>query len=278
MPHKDGFKPVLSIVVPVYNQGNMTANCFSNIRHYTKVPYEIVWVDNGSKDEDFKIVHRAATKPKMHTKLVKLGTNTGFVKATNQGILNSEGDYVILLNNDCFVYPGWDEKLIHPLKTDETVGAVGPVTQSRIAWQEVHNLNTRWKLGLPTFSGKEQDCEKFAKTLETSFNGKYIDIGKLPLAFFCVAMKRSLFDHIGLLDEDFGIGLGDDDEFSFRIKANGYKLMLSLGTFIYHKHRTTFKALSIGVDSLRRRNVKILKEKKKNFQPIEKQYVPDYQI
>lgn len=260
MPHKDGFKPKVSIIVPVWNQADLTVQCFASIRENTKIPHEIIWVDNGSSPENFKLVRRQATRPRMHTKLVRNARNLGFVKATNQGIKEAEGEYIILLNNDTQVSYKWATNLIKPLMTDPEVGIVGPVTQSKIAWQEASVLNKKFKLTLPTYGG---DVARYAQMLGTRFGGKYIDVGKNPLSFFCAAFRRSIFDDLGSLDTDFGIGLGDDDHYCMLARDAGYKLYLSLGTFVLHAHRSTFKALKLDVDHLQRIAQKTLKRKKK---------------
>ncbi|KKL10426.1 hypothetical protein LCGC14_2555930, partial [marine sediment metagenome] len=99
MPHKDGFKPVLSIVIPTWNQAAMTAQCFASIRAHTKTAYEIIWIDNGSKPDEFSVMRSQATRPRVHTKLIKYQENVGFIKATNAGIREAEGEFIILLNN-----------------------------------------------------------------------------------------------------------------------------------------------------------------------------------
>lgn len=260
MGHKDNFKPVVSIVIPVWNQPDMTVQCFASIRESTKIPYEIIWVDNGSTPENVKIIRRQATRPRVHTKLIRNSRNLGFVKATNQGIAEAEGDYVILLNNDTMVTYQWAKKLIRPLVNDPQVGIVGPVTQSKIAWQEAANLNKMWNLGLPLYNKR---LKAYGKLLDDKFAGRYLDVGKNPLSFFCAAFRKSMFDDLGGLDVAFGLGLGDDDHYCYLARHAGYKLMLSLGTFVLHAHRTTFKALNLDVDSLQRRAQKILKNKKK---------------
>ena len=225
-------KPAVSIIIPTVDQAAMTVRCLQSIRANTKLPHEIIWIDNCSTPENFGIIRRQATRPRVRCKLVKNPHNVGFVRAINQGIKEAIGEYIILLNNDTEVCWKWATKLIKPLMNDPTVGAVGPVTQSRIAWQEAHHLNNRWKLGLPLFT--EATKHKYAQVLEAKFGGKYIDVQKLPLSFFCVALRRSVFKEIGTLCEEFSIGLGDDDEFCMRLRFHGYKLMLSLETFIYH--------------------------------------------
>jgi GT2 family glycosyltransferase len=255
--------PVVSIIIPVVDQAAMTVRCLQSIRANTKLPHEIIWIDNGSKPENLGVIRRQATRPRVQCKLIKNKNNVGFIKATNQGIRESKSDYIILLNNDTEVSWRWASKLLKPLMNNTKVGAVGPVTQSKIAWQEASNLNRRWKMGLPRLNGHTK--EAYAEILSKKFHGKYLDVGSHPLSFFCVAMRRSIFSEIGYLCEEMSVGLGDDDEFCMRLRAHEYTLMISLSTFVYHAHRTTFNALKLGVDSLRRHNLPILKRKEKEL-------------
>jgi GT2 family glycosyltransferase len=269
--HTDGYKPKMSIIVPVHNEASKTVRCFASIRANTVIPYELIWVDNGSTEHNRNIIKRQATKPNVHTKLVKFKKNTGFVKAINAGITEAESSsrYIILLNNDTEVTYGWDNGLTTPLD-DLSVGAVGPITQSIISWQEPENLNRRWNLKLPLYprgQGTNKAVDYYIKSLAAyQRKEEYVDVTPLPLSFFCVAFRKDIFDKIGKLDEDFGVGLGDDDEFCFRLRANKYRCLLHLKTFVYHWHRTTFTTLKLPVDSIRRTNVKTLKRKKKAYE------------
>jgi len=263
--YKDGFKPKLSIIVPTLNQANLTVRCMQSIRTYTTIPYEIIWVDNGSRPEQKRVVKAQATKPRVHTKLVAFPTNTGFVRAINSGLKEVEGEYVVFLNNDTEVGYKWDQKLLKPLIEDPYVGAVGPVTQSRIAWQESTALNKRFKLKLPVFSS---NVDKYSKEVDRLYSGKYIDVGKIPLAFFCAALRKSTIDLIGGLDDALNPGFGDDDEYCWRLRANKFKIYLSVGTFVYHHHRTTFKAINANIDAFRRRNIKFIRQKQKTYVPV----------
>jgi GT2 family glycosyltransferase len=63
------------------------------------------------------------------------------------------------------------------------------------------------------------------------------------LAMFCVAIRKSLLDEIGLLDERFGIGMFEDDDFSRRVKETGRRIVCAEDIFIHHWGRTSFKKL-----------------------------------
>jgi GT2 family glycosyltransferase len=262
-------QPVLSIITPTWNEPEKTSACFSSVSKHTDIPYELIWIDNGSSKQSFDHVSKVVNRLKVPLNVTRLGSNIGFVRGTNLGLskVASSSKYVILLNNDTEVTQQWANKLLAPL-ADEQVGAVGPITQSQIAWQSADNLNIRWKLGLPSFrrgcSNKQAlaKMSEYVTLLSDGFQTKYIDPGSIPLSFFCVALRTDTIAKVGILDEDFGVGLGDDDEYCHRLRTYGYKLMVSLGTFVYHWHRTTFKALRLPVDSIRRENVKKLQEKR----------------
>jgi len=262
------FKPDISIIVPVHNETHKTVQCFASIRAHTSTPYELIWVDNASSPDAFSMIRRQATRPRVHCKLVRNLKNLGYVKAVNQGIAEAKGKFIILLNNDTEVTAGWDKKLLRPFASDKKIGAVGPVTDSNIAWQGLLNVNHRWRLGLPKFTG---DVHKYALKLDAKFKFKCIVVGgrKLPLSFFCCCVPRSLFKDIGTLDEAFGIGLGDDDDMAIRMAAYGYHQLLALGCFVRHYHRTTFNALKIGVDSVRRNAIRVLKRNSVKYKEIE---------
>ena len=248
--------PELSIIVPVYNQADLTKQCFSSILMHTRSAFELIWVDNGSLSTAFNEIKDYVVTHGINCKVVVNPDNTGFIKATNQGIRLAQGRYVILLNNDTIVMPNWDTELLKPLIRFPHVGAVGPITQNS-TWQYPEEINRIFNLDLPPYTSLSAD---FFHRLN-KFKDQYIDITPRPLYFFCVAMRKTLFDEIGYLCEDLFIGLGDDDDLCNRICKKNYRLLLSLGTFIYHVHRATFNAMMIDVASLSKHNMRILREK-----------------
>jgi len=92
--------------------------------NYPKDKYEIIVVDNASKDKSRSILRRLAKKhPQI--KLVFSAKNLGFAGGNNLGIKNAQGEYIILLNNDCVVDKNWLRNLIETAEKDKQIFAVG---------------------------------------------------------------------------------------------------------------------------------------------------------
>lgn len=258
----------VSIIVPVVNQAKLTTKCFDSVKKNTEMPYEIIWVDNGSKSSEFEKIYTHCMEQKIIFKLLRFGENQGFVKGINSAIpyISKNSKFIVLLNNDTEIGSRTFEKMIYPL-FDKTVGATSCVTQSNIAWQSYSNLASSKLFPSLKFPKKTGTNEQYSKDLEKAFKNKYIDINStlrtkdLPLSFFCVAFRKEVFcDELNGLDPNIEIGLGDDDLACAKLRQMGYKLVLCLDAFCYHHHRTTFKDLNINVDSLRRKNIKVLRK------------------
>lgn len=201
----------VDIIIPSYNQSALTVACLQSIRKCTK-DYRIIFVDNASINDELNVIlDELENHPHL---LIRNWVNQGFVKATNQGLCMSTSPYIVLLNNDTEVCENWIEKLKVPFE-NSLVGAVGPVTDSQECWQ-----------------GREALDESY-RIIST----------KSMLAFFCVMLNRRTVDTIGLLDESYGIGLADDDDYCKRIHLEGYRLALAQNLLIKHHHRSTFNLM-----------------------------------
>jgi glycosyltransferase involved in cell wall biosynthesis len=118
-------KDVVSIVIPVYGQGELTEKCVESILNSpVKSNYEIVCVDNGSDIDTANTLKRLASSDS-RIKLVSNAENFNFSLGCNLGFANSMGGIVVFLNNDTTVTPGWLDKLVAPL-ADDTLVAVQP--------------------------------------------------------------------------------------------------------------------------------------------------------
>ncbi len=95
-------KPILSIVIPSYNTCDLTLNCIKSIyqdKGLKNIPFEIIVVDNNSKDNSVKELEKLGSK----IVLIANKDNGGFGKANNQGFKIAQGNYILLLNSDTIV-------------------------------------------------------------------------------------------------------------------------------------------------------------------------------
>jgi GT2 family glycosyltransferase len=210
--------PKFSIIIPVCGQEELTKNCIASIRKHSEDP-EIILVENGQCD-----FHIEADQ------IISNEKNLGFPIAVNQGIRASHGDIVVILNNDTLVTPHWLNHLAEHLKYADIVG---PVTNYISGPQKIpfHRFNTDFSL------------EKFANDLYKK--NKLESFPFHRLVFFCVAIKREVFDKIGFLDEQFSPGNFEDDDFCLRAIQAGFELVIATDVFIYHVGSQTHNFLNL---------------------------------
>jgi GT2 family glycosyltransferase len=224
--------PKVSIIIVTFNNKPYTELCLESILAKTAYPnYEIIILDNASTDGTGQYLKKLQkTNPRV--KIIFNDKNNGFSKANNQGIAAAEGSYLILLNSDTMVTRGWMGGLIKHFK-DSRVGMVCPVT---------NNIGNEARININYLDLNYMDffAEKYTRShLNESFeiNG---------CAMFCVAIPTAVVKKVGLLDERFGIGTFEDDDYSFRIKNAGYKLLCVEDVFIHHFGNVSFQQLGEG--------------------------------
>jgi GT2 family glycosyltransferase/glycosyltransferase involved in cell wall biosynthesis len=218
-----------SIVIVTYNNLALTRLCLESILRNTEYPnYEIIVVDNLSTDETPTYLRHLAAH-NSHVTLILNADNHGFSRANNQGIAVASGEYLVLLNNDTVVPPGWLSRLLRHLR-DPDVGLVGPVSNSVGNEAKIDVTYKTWA-----------EMEAFAAKHTWSHDGQVADIHML--AMYCVALRRETYQRVGPLDEDFGIGMFEDDDYSLRVKRAGLRVLCALDVFIHHFGASSFGKL-----------------------------------
>jgi GT2 family glycosyltransferase/glycosyltransferase involved in cell wall biosynthesis len=116
----------VSVIVLNYNQAGTTIECLDALaRARSELIREIIVVDNGSDADELDILRTRHAQGDFV--LVEVGENRFFGEGNNIGVDEARGDYVVFLNNDAFVQPGWVEALTATLESDPEVAAVGPM-------------------------------------------------------------------------------------------------------------------------------------------------------
>ncbi|MHC8292969.1 glycosyltransferase [Pseudomonas sp. LB3P58] len=219
----------VSIVVITYNNFNLTVQCVNSILRNTTWPnYQLIVVDNGSDDGTCDYLERLRQEVPS-VKIILNPENRGFAAANNQGLREANGDILLLLNNDTVVPKGWLDPLVHHLR-DSSIGLVGPVTNA------VGN-EAKIKVSYTDI----QQMQDFADGYTEAHKGRLFDISML--AMFCVAFRRDVLDEVGFLDEAFGIGMFEDDDYSRRVQASGYRTVCAEDAFIHHYGQASFRKL-----------------------------------
>jgi len=243
-------KPKVSIVILTYNSIFELPRCLSSIKDYTHTPYEVIIVDNASTDGTREYLQHTS----LDAQVILNDENEGFSKGCNRGIKAAKGEYVLLLNPDTVVTKNWLKRMLAHFKDD--VGAVGPISNYVGGYQRFDHHYTKKNLG-------EIDSDTFARTIYRQNKGKSLET-KLLIGF-CLLVRRDVIDHIGMLDSDFFFG-NEDLEYSFRLRLNGYKLIIATDVFIYHKPDITRSIASIRNSNERsEESQNILKAKLENF-------------
>ncbi|BBB90153.1 MAG TPA: bifunctional glycosyltransferase family 2 protein/class I SAM-dependent methyltransferase [Methylomusa anaerophila] len=213
-----------SIVILTYNQLSSTEQCVESIRKFTEPDqYEIIIIDDNSADGT---VEWLRNQPDL--KIIYNEQSLGVPIRYNQGIKLASGDNILLIDHDVVVTHGWLTNLMNCLYSDEKIGAVGPVTNYCAGYQ---NIRINYKT--------MEEMQAFGKTYNQSNAAAWEE--RLKLAGYCLLIKKEVVDSIGLLDELFTPGSFEDDDYSFRIRMAGYKLMLCKDTFVHHFGNVHFK-------------------------------------
>ena len=244
-------KYLVSIVMLTYNQLEDTKLCVESLfKHTTDVNYELIFVDNGSTKDDTISYLDGLKKEHKNIKTIYNKENLGFACANNQGIEISEGEYVLLLNNDVILTDGWLSRMIQVAESDNKIGVVAPCTNHASGRQVV------------TFSGTVDDDEgiqKFAKETLLQNAGKWISVSRI--IGFCMLIKREVLFKVGVLDEMFGPGGYEDYDYSMRVKHENYDIVIALDTFIFHIGGKGYSSNNMDYMNLRSKNIELLIDK-----------------
>jgi GT2 family glycosyltransferase/glycosyltransferase involved in cell wall biosynthesis len=221
---------LVSIVVVTWNNLDLTKACVESVLADTSYSsIELVIVDNASSDETPAFLRDLDAREE-RVRVILNDENTGFSRGNNIGLHASRGNYVVLLNNDTVVTHGWIRTMVNHLNRDQSIGILGVITNN--IGNEAR-VETRYK------SVEDMPSEAFLLTRRGL--GDVFDIP--VVAFFCCGMRRGVYEQIGDLDENYGLGFFEDDDYCQRVREVGLRVCCANDIFVHHHLSASFNKI-----------------------------------
>lgn len=223
---------LIDIIIPVYNGFDYLEQLFASIIKNTDLPYNLIVVDDKSSDERVLVLlkqykDKIGSKMQLHCNK----ENLGFVKTVNFAINNSKNDLVIL-NTDVVVPKDWASRLLYPIFNNNKVASVTPFSNAAT----IFSFPLQWIDNDIKYN--VNDVDKIFKKVFCKDKDFYLDF---PTGVgFCMAISKKAIKKIGLLDETFGKGYGEENDWCMKAKKAGMINTVAYNLFVYHKHGGSF--------------------------------------
>ena len=213
------------IILLNWNGKEDTLECLRSFEKIKYNNYEIIVVDNGSKDDSVSEIKKYY--PKIN--IIENRKNLGFAGGNNIGIkyaIDNHADYVLLINNDTTVEENFLTELVKAGESDEKIGLLG----SKIYFHG--EKNRIWAAGGKVNWLKNKGTHIGLDEIEA---GQYDDMKEVDyLTGCCLLIKKEVIEKIGGLEEDYFLYYEDTD-FSLQAQNIGYKCVYVPRSKIYHK-------------------------------------------
>jgi len=222
--------PLVSIVIPVYNQFDFTYKCLKSILENTDtVAYEIIIADDVSSDETLNLA--AYVK---NITIVRNKKNLGFLLNCNHAAKFAKGSYIHFLNNDTQVQKEWLSSLVTLIESNEKIGMVG----SKLVYpdgrlQEAGGII--WKDASGWNYGRLDD------PMKPEYNYvKEVDY----ISGASIMIRKSLWEEIGGFDRRYVPAYYEDADLAFEVRKRKYQVMYEPKSVVVH-----FEGISNGIDT-----------------------------
>jgi len=218
--------PVFSVVILNWNGRHLLKECLDSVLSQTFHDFETIVVDNGSTDGSIDFLNEGWGGK---IKIIPLPSNAGFAGGNNAGIRAARGRYVVLLNNDTAVDPGWLSALHGAVSRHPEAGMFTPKILNYYRREEIDNTG---HLIYPDGLARGHN------RLETD-DGRFDNDEEAFYPSGCAGLyKKEMLDGIGLLDEMF-FAYGEDVDLGLRARWAGWTCYYVPDAVVYHKYSAT---------------------------------------
>ncbi len=227
-----------TVIMPIYNAPRELAVCLDSLQRNTPPACAVLLLDDASDDPLVQpLLRRWLGQAGPGWSLELQVHNLGFVGTVNRGMQMTSGD-VVLLNSDTVLTPGWLEGLQRCLAADATIATATP-------WSNNGEI-----VSLPVFCQANPlpaDAAAIARVIGATGQPAYPEI---PTAVgFCMAIARSAIESLGLFDQElFGLGYGEENDFSMRARHAGMRNVLCDDVYVAHVGGRSFAPRNLRPD------------------------------
>lgn len=223
----------VSIIIPVFNQFEFTHACLASLLAVQENPrFEVIVIDDCSTDRTQEVISQIPG-----VVYLRNDSNSGFIASCNRGARAARGKYLVFLNNDTVVKPGWLTALLDTFKEEPRAGIVG----SKLLYPD----------------GRLQEAGGIIWQDASGWNyGKSDDPGKPEYNYlrdvdYCSAaalmIPKALFESAGGFDSRYAPGYYEDTDLAFKVRQAGYRVLYQpLSEVIHHEGATGGTDLSTG--------------------------------
>ena len=220
--------PLVSIIIPHQAGSQVLLDCLASLERDDSYSLtEVLLIDNGSVDGSVQ----AATERFPSLRVLRFDENQGFAAGCNRGIEASNGEYVLLLNDDTELEPGLIGALVARAEEDPSVGALQPKTRS---------LRDRSRFEYSGAAGGLMDIYAYPFSRGRLMDHVEEDLGQYDDAIeifwasgVCMLIRRAALDAAGLFDEVF-FAYMEEIDLCWRIQLQGYRVIYVPEAVIYH--------------------------------------------
>jgi GT2 family glycosyltransferase len=223
----------VSIIIPVFNQLEYTHACLASLQAAQEQPrFEVIVVDDCSTDGTPEVIAQIPG-----VVFLRNDSNSGFIASCNTGAKAARGKYLVFLNNDTLVKPGWLTALVDTFREERRAGIVG----SKLLYPD----------------GRLQEAGGIIWKDASGWNyGKSDDPGKPEYNYlrdvdYCSAaalmVPKPLFESVGGFDPRYAPGYYEDTDLAFKVRQAGYRVLYQpLSAVIHHEGATGGTDISTG--------------------------------
>jgi len=218
--------PLVSIIVPAYNQWQYTYICLKSILKNTAgIDYEIIVANDCSTD-----LTPAMLKKMKGIMVINNKNNLGFIKNCNNAATFAKGKYILFLNNDTCVLKDWLKTMVELAEKDSKIGIIGPnLISANGKLQE-----SGWIMGLDGW-GQPIGRDKNPANYEYNYL-KEVDC----VTGACLLIRRDIFLKVGSFDEIYAPAYYDEFDLAFAIRKKGYKVVVQPKAKVVHFGQITY--------------------------------------